>query len=96
MIPIVGDNVVEGTESFTVSLTTGDGAVILNPQTTTVTIQDDDSEMHCISTNMHIVLNGRLCTFQTLEQVVAINKLKNYLCTNITHFLFTHSCGGWH
>ena len=45
MIPIVGDNVVEGTESFTVSLMTGDGAVTLGPQTTTVTIQDDDSKI---------------------------------------------------
>ena len=45
MIPIVGDNVVESTESFSVSLTTGDSAVNLNPQTTTVTIQDDDSKI---------------------------------------------------
>ena len=45
MIPIVGDNVVEGTESFTVSLTTGDNAINLSPQTTTVTIQDDDSKI---------------------------------------------------
>ena len=48
MIPIVGDNVVENTESFIVSLTTGDSAVNLNPQTTTVTIQDDDSKHWCI------------------------------------------------
>ena len=45
MISIVGDNEVEGTESFTVSLTTGDSAVTLSPQTTTVTIQDDDSKI---------------------------------------------------
>ena len=45
MIPIIGDNVVESTESFTVSLTTGDSAVTLNPQTTTVNIQDDDSKI---------------------------------------------------
>jgi len=45
MIPIIGDNVVESTESFTVSLTTGDGAVNLSPQTTTVNIQDDDSKI---------------------------------------------------
>ena len=44
MIPIVGDNVVESTESFTVSLTSADSAVTLNPSTTTVTIQDDDSK----------------------------------------------------
>ena len=45
MIPIIGDNEVEGTESFTVSLTTGDSAINLSPQTTTVTIQDDDSKI---------------------------------------------------
>ena len=44
MIPIVGDNVVESTESFTMSLTSADSAVTLNPSTTTVTIQDDDSK----------------------------------------------------
>ena len=42
MIPIIGDNVVESTESFTVSLTSADSAVTLNPSTTTVTVQDDD------------------------------------------------------
>ena len=44
MIPIVGDNVVESTESFSVSLTSADNAVTLSPSTTTVTIQDDDSK----------------------------------------------------
>ena len=52
MIPITGDTVVESTESFTVSLTTGDSAVTLNPSTTTVTTEDDDSK---ISLNMCIV-----------------------------------------
>ena len=42
MIPIVGDNVVEGTKSFTVSLTTVDSAVTLGQSTTTVNILDDD------------------------------------------------------
>ena len=44
MIPILGDTVVEGTESFTVSLTSVDSAVTLSPSTTTVTIEDDDSK----------------------------------------------------
>ena len=44
-IPIVGGNVVESTESFTVSLMTGDSAVNLTPQTTTVTIEDEDSKI---------------------------------------------------
>ena len=44
MIPIVGDNVVESTESFTVSPTSADSAVLLSPHSTTVTIEDDDSK----------------------------------------------------
>ena len=49
MIPITGDNVVESTESFTMSLTTADSAVTLNPSTTTVTIRDDDdSKFWCM------------------------------------------------
>ena len=44
MLPIVGDNVMESTESFTVSLTSADSGVTLNPSTTTVTIQDDDDD----------------------------------------------------
>ena len=53
MIPITGDTVVESTESFTVSLTTGDSAVTLNPSTTTITIEDDDSKC---GTYMRLVL----------------------------------------
>ena len=45
MIPITGDTMVESTESFTVSLVSADSAVILNSSTTTVTIEDDDSEL---------------------------------------------------
>ena len=50
VIPIVGDNVVESTESFTVSLTSADSAVTHNPSTTTITIQndDDDSKFWCM------------------------------------------------
>ena len=48
MVPIVGDNVDENTESFTVSLTSADSAVILNPSTTTVTIENDDGKFFAI------------------------------------------------
>ena len=45
MIPIVGDNVVENTKSFTMSLMTVDSAVTLGQSTTTVNILDDDSKL---------------------------------------------------
>ena len=50
MIPIVGDDVDENTESFTVSLTNtaGDSAVMLNHLTTTVTIENDDGKFFAI------------------------------------------------
>ena len=62
MISITGDTVVESTESFTVSLTTGDSAITLNPSTTTVTIQDDDSKL-CM---VHIYQSFFLCTSYNL------------------------------
>ena len=47
MIPIIGDNVVEGTESFTVSLTTLDSAVTLGQSNTTVNIDDNNGKVLC-------------------------------------------------
>ena len=54
MIPILGDTMVESTESFTVSLVSADSAVILNPSTTTVTIDEDDSKFFGGEVNMQI------------------------------------------
>ena len=51
MIPIVGDNVDENTESFTVSLTNtagGSAVMLINPSTTTVTIENDDGKFFAI------------------------------------------------
>ena len=50
MVPIVGDNVDENAESFSMSLTNtaGDSAVMLNPSTTTVTIENDDGKFFAI------------------------------------------------
>ena len=78
MIPIVGDNVVESTESFTVSLTTGDSAVTLNPSTTTVTIQDDDGDD-----------SKFWCMEQRWEEVIFVSDDDSWLSTgtNVTDFL---------
>ena len=52
MIPIADDTVVESTESFTVSLMSVDSVVTLNPSTTSVTIQDDDSKISLCTVQM--------------------------------------------
>ena len=84
MIPIIGDNVVESTESFTVSLTSADSAVTLNPSTTTVTIldDDDDSKFWCmeqrwekVSIHMCIMLLlGLVPTLMSLIPVVHVQR----------------------
>lgn len=44
MITISNDTVVEGLETFNITLASSDPAVMLNPMTATVDIQDDDSK----------------------------------------------------
>ena len=43
-IPILDDNIVEGSETITVTLTSTDSAAILNPRSASVTIEDDDGK----------------------------------------------------
>jgi len=45
LITIADGDVVEGPEAFNVTLTTFDTAVVLNPMTATVDIQEDDDSM---------------------------------------------------
>ena len=44
-VPIVDDNVVEGTEFINLALTSVDNAVIINPPTARIDIEDVDSEL---------------------------------------------------
>ena len=43
-IPILEDNLFEGSETIIVILTSADPAAILNPQSASVTIEDDDGK----------------------------------------------------
>ena len=43
-IPILEDNIVEGSETIIVTLTSTDPAAILNPQSASVTIEDNDGK----------------------------------------------------
>ena len=56
-IPILHDLIVENSESFHVTLTTFDTAVTLGLQTTSVTIRDDDSKLHCNCIRVSCCLN---------------------------------------
>jgi len=47
-IPILDDQIVESSKSFSVTLTTSDPAVTLNIQTATVTIRDNDSKLWAV------------------------------------------------
>ena len=48
-IPILEDNLFEGSETIIVTLTSADPAAILNPSTTSVTIEDNDGEYSTVS-----------------------------------------------
>ena len=43
-IPLLEDDIVEGSETVIVTLTSADPAVILNPSTASVTIEDNDGK----------------------------------------------------
>ena len=81
MISIVGDDVVESTESFTVSLTTGDSAVNLNPQTTTVTIQNDDSKFGKKGKFSMDATKLRVCYLNAcMYQLISFHLCKDVMC----------------
>ena len=46
-VPIIDDNIVEHSEIINLSLVSTDSAVILNPSTSTITIEDVDSKWLC-------------------------------------------------
>ena len=45
-VPITDDHTVEQSEIINLTLVSADSAVILNPSTSTITIEDADSKMH--------------------------------------------------
>ena len=47
-VPITHDHIVEYSEIINLTLVSTDSAVILNPSTTTITIEDVDSKLLCV------------------------------------------------
>ena len=45
VVPIIDDDIVEHSEVINLTLVSTDSAVILNPSTTTITIEDVDSKL---------------------------------------------------
>ena len=46
-VPIIDDDIVEHSEIINLTLVSTDSAVILNPSTSTITIEDVDSKLLC-------------------------------------------------
>jgi len=44
-VPIINDDIVEHSEVINLTLVSTDSAVILNPSTSTITIEDEDSKL---------------------------------------------------
>ena len=55
-VPILNDNVIEDTETFTVTLNTSESYVNIADGTATVTILDDDSELFYCSMQRRIFM----------------------------------------
>ena len=69
IIPILDDFIVEHSETFTLALTSTDPAVILNPSSSNVTIEDLDSKLLQVwyvylAHHVHSITRGlKLCYF---------------------------------
>jgi len=50
-IPIIDDQIIENSEIINLTLVSTDSAVILNPSTSTITIEDEDSKLLYVDYN---------------------------------------------
>ena len=57
-VPIIDDHIVEQSEIINLTLTSNDSAVILNPSTSTITIEDRDSKFLCIDHNTYASISA--------------------------------------
>ena len=56
-VPITDDNIYEDDETFSVTLTTGDEDVTLEPDSGVVTITDDDGGLNCVCCRKLVISN---------------------------------------
>ena len=55
-VPVLNDNVIEDTEFINLTLTSVDSAVMLNPATARINIEDIDSELIFVMLHFYILL----------------------------------------
>ena len=60
-VPNIDDDIVEHSEVINLTLVSTDSAVILNPSTSTIIIEDEDSKLLC---NTYIYIHVQLCKHQ--------------------------------
>ena len=53
-VPIIDDHIVEHSEIINLTLVSTDSAVILNPSTSTITIEDVDGNLHTVCRSLNI------------------------------------------
>ena len=68
-VPILDDHIVEHSEVINLTLVSTNSAVILNPSTTTITIQDVDSKLQCL---LNYYTHASLILLQRLLNVLYI------------------------
>ena len=71
-VPIIDDFIVEHSEVINLTLVSTDSAVILNPSTTTITIEDVDSKLLCVDLSIYAECN--LFTLTTSVVTIGFNK----------------------
>ena len=92
MVTAEDDNVIENNETFTLSLTSGDNAVDMTPQSATVTITDQTSKYTTtghITTGLPLVLrSGLTMTFEetsySVREGASLNVTVTVTAENIT------------
>ena len=60
-VPIIDDHIVEHSEIINLTLVSTDSAVILNPSTSTITIEDMDSKLQYIDHSIYIYICKHEC-----------------------------------
>ena len=73
-VPIIDDHTVEHSEIINLTLVSTDSAVILNPSTSTITIEDTDSELLYVDHSIYPSSSAMYVTFTTSVITIGFNK----------------------